>query len=327
MLGPFPVHRGVTTHPALIKALVEYLKTRDPATIIVGDNPGALGYGENEYCAQRSGILEGSQGFYRNISRETIRRDIDSPFVKSVIISRGLLESDLVINLPKFKTHLQTIMTGAIKNMYGILVGGEKARLHTLAPNPRDFARILVDIYKVRIPDLTIMDAIIGMEGNGPSNGRLRNINRILASDSGVALDATVAYMMGIEPSRVDHLRIAAQDGLGDIKLERIEIEGSLHRISDFKLPLTVGSRGLIGTMINRYFYPSLAKPHLKIREKKCQLCKVCIKSCPAKAIVISREYPFIRQELCTACYCCYELCPHSAIDLTGWQRFIGWFS
>jgi uncharacterized protein (DUF362 family)/Pyruvate/2-oxoacid:ferredoxin oxidoreductase delta subunit len=326
MLGPFPVNKGVTTHPALIKAVVEYLQTQGPTEIIVGDNPGAMGYGENEHCAQRTGILEGAQGHYRNLTKNTIKKEVQSAFVKSLVISREVLESDLVINLPKFKTHLQTRITGAVKNMYGILVGAEKARLHTLATDPKDFSRAVVDVYKIRIPELTIMDAVVGMEGNGPSNGHLRNINRILASDNGVALDAVMAYMTGMIPQDIDYLKVAHEQDLGEIELDKIEIIGSLEPIKNFKLPFGFGSRGLLGTMINKYFYSSLAKPHLKIRENKCEVCQVCIQSCPVGAIEL-RKYPFVQQKICISCYCCYELCPQSAIDFTGWQKFINWIS
>lgn len=326
MLGPFPVNKGVTTHPALIKAVVQYLRAQDPAEIMVGDNPGAMGYGENERCAEKTGILEGAQGYYRNISKDTIKREVKSAFVKSLVISRDVIESDIVINLPKFKTHLQTRITGAVKNMYGILVGGEKARLHTIATDPEDFSRAVVDVYKIRIPELTIMDAVVGMEGNGPSNGHLRNVNRILASDNGVVLDAVMAYMMGVVPQQINYLKIAQEEGLGETGIDKIEIKGPLEPIRGFKMPMSFGSRGLLGTMINKYFYSSLAKPHLTVKEKKCELCQVCLQSCPVGALEL-RKYPFIHKDLCIACYCCYELCPQSAIDFTGWQKCINLIS
>ena len=326
MLGPFPVNKGVTTHPALIKAVVEYLQSQNPAEIIVGDNPGAMGYGENERCAHQTGILEGAQGYYRNLSKNTIKREVKSTFVKSLVISREVLESDIVINLPKFKTHLQTRITGAVKNMYGILVGGEKARLHTIATDPEDFSRAVVEVYRIRVPELTIMDAVVGMEGNGPSNGHLRNINRILASDNGVALDAVMAYMMGVAPQEIKYLQIAQTEGLGEIDLDKIEIKGPLEQIKGFKMPMSFGSRGLLGTMINKYFYSSLAKPHLKVKEKQCELCQVCLQSCPVGALEL-KKYPSVRRDLCISCYCCYELCPQSAIDFTGWQKFINLIS
>ncbi|MDH4267622.1 MAG: DUF362 domain-containing protein, partial [Deltaproteobacteria bacterium] len=209
ILGPYPPEKGITTHPSLINALVIALKNRR-ASCLVGDNPGASGYAANERCARIAGIFDAADGCFVNFAQETLQVDVPSRFIKKLVVSRAVLEADIIINVPKFKTHLQTRITGAVKNMFGILVGAEKAGVHFSAPRPEDFSEALVDIYQIRIPDLTIMDAVVGMEGNGPSSSDLRPIGKVLASENGVSLDALMVAMMGLSPQSVDYLRIAS---------------------------------------------------------------------------------------------------------------------
>ncbi len=135
----------------------------------------------------------------------------------TVSLSRAVLEADIIISLPKFKTHGLTIMTGAIKNSYGFLPGAQKARLHKAAGSPARFHEMIVDVFRLRVPDLFIVDAVVGMEGNGPASTELRDIGLILASDNAVALDAVIATMMGCDPARLGFLRKAKSVGLGTV--------------------------------------------------------------------------------------------------------------
>ncbi|HWU40267.1 MAG TPA: DUF362 domain-containing protein, partial [Candidatus Acidoferrum sp.] len=135
ILSPSAAEKGTTTHPALIRALVTCLRKRG-ASCAVGDNPGMNGYAANERCARISGILDASDGSFVNFAKEPVRIQVQSRFLKEVVVSRPILEADLLINVPKFKTHVQTRLTGAIKNMFGILVGAEKARVHLSNPKP-----------------------------------------------------------------------------------------------------------------------------------------------------------------------------------------------
>ncbi len=321
ILGPYPPEKAVTTHPSLIRSLVNALQKRE-ATCMVGDNPGASGYAANERCARVSGIWEAAQGAYVNLARETVQVSLKSRFIDKAVISRALLDADLVINLPKFKTHLQTRITGAVKNMFGILVGAEKSRVHLAAPRPRDFSEVLVDIYQIRIPDLTIMDAVIGMEGNGPSGRDLRKIGKILASRNGVCLDGLMAAMMGFSPEKVDYLDLAYRRGLGEIEPGKMEIRGSWSPLKKFKAPLGLVSGGWFGTLINKLIYRPLVKPRLAVRPELCTQCGVCVQHCPAQALSM-KDIPCLDEEKCISCYCCYELCSSQAIALTGLMRLV----
>jgi len=222
MLGPYPREKGITTHPSLIRSLVKALKKRG-ATCWVGDNPGLSGYAANERCARISGILEAADGGYVNFARETVQIPLKSPFLKKVVISRAVLDADLLINVPKFKTHVQTRITGRSRTCSGFWRERRKPGFTSPFPGQAIF-RGLGGHLPGPGPDLTIMDAVVGMEGNGPSGKELRFIGKILASRNGVLMDGLMAAMMGIPAKDVDHLAVAGQRGLGEIDPAGMEI-------------------------------------------------------------------------------------------------------
>lgn len=319
MLGPYPPEKGVTTHPSLIRSLVKGLRRRE-ATCLVGDNPGMNGYAANERCARITGILEAAEGAYVNLAKESVQVSGKSALVDKLVVSKAVLDADLLINVPKFKTHVQTRITGAVKNMFGILVGAEKARVHLSVPRPRQFSEALVDIYRIRVPDLTIMDAVVGMEGNGPSGRDLRPIGKILASKNGVSLDGLMAAMMGLSPKRVDYLDVASQRGLGEIDPAQMEIQGRWSPLKKYRTPLAFVSQGWLGTVVNKLVYRPFVKPRLTVRPEVCTQCGVCVQHCPAQALSM-KEVPCLDEKKCISCYCCYELCSSQAIELTGLIR------
>ena len=112
---------GIATHPAMVRAVVEKVETMGPASIIVGDNPGIFGYGANEECFRRTGLTEAAKGYYQNIGNDSQKVDFNPDFMSVVSLSRAVTEADIIISLPKFKTHGLTVITGAIKNSYGLL--------------------------------------------------------------------------------------------------------------------------------------------------------------------------------------------------------------
>jgi uncharacterized Fe-S center protein len=119
---------GITTHPAVLRAVVEKIETLQPAGIVVGDNPGAFSYGANEESFKKTGLMEAAVGYYQNIGSDSQNIDFNADFMPTVNVSRIVLEADIIISLPKFKTHGLTTLSGAIKNSYGILPGAQKAK-------------------------------------------------------------------------------------------------------------------------------------------------------------------------------------------------------
>lgn len=306
---------GIVTHPAVVRAVVEKVETFGPASITVGDNPGVFSYGANEEAFRKSGLMEAAKGYYRNIGDDSRQVDFNAEFMPRVSISRIVLEADIIISLPKFKTHGLTVLTGAFKNSYGLLPGAQKARLHKAAGDPERFQEMIVDVFRLRIPDLFLVDAVVGMEGNGPASPDLRDIGLILASDNAVAMDAVIATMMGCEPGRLGFLRKARAMGLGDYDLKGIEVVGELNPLPDFKLP-PLNGEGLMQneTAQARLHSRTLLRPQAD--PDLCTGCGTCIEQCPVSALSMGDRIPLVEADTCITCFCCQEICPEKAIAL-----------
>jgi uncharacterized protein (DUF362 family)/NAD-dependent dihydropyrimidine dehydrogenase PreA subunit len=314
IIGPFAARRHITTQPAIVAAVVKAVEARGPSSVIVGDNQGVRGYGANRLSAEKSGILDVCDGHYVNLSEEGTSVPVKSQIMERVTISRSFIDADFYITIPKFKTHMLTIITGAIKNSYGMLVGGQKGAIHRLAMNCETFSEALIDVFRIRRPDFVVMDAIVGMEGKGPSSEDLRDLGKLIVSDGAVECDAVMAAMMGLRPAHVPMLRIAKEQGLGEIALDDIETIGPLEPIERFKLPSKL-MRGPLGHVSWRLAMQMMTSRPVTI-EEKCSKCRMCEEHCPVGAIRLG-PYPVISPEKCISCFCCMELCPQSALDVT----------
>ena len=307
---------GIVTHPAVLQAVVQAVEEQHPASVIVGDNPGLFNYGDNERCFEQTGLMQAAGGYYQNIGTESVQMDFDPTLLSQVGVSKAVLDADVVISLPKFKTHGLTVITGAIKNSYGILPGGLKAKLHKAAGTPERFQEAIVDVFRLRVPDLFIMDAVLGMEGNGPASPDLRDIGCILAADNAVAMDAVMAAMMGLEPGRLRSLQKARELGLGDFDLQNIEIMGELEQIGDFKLPPVSGEYHMANQDIQEMMRTKAGlKPQAD--PELCTGCGECIEHCPVSALSMGNDnIPEVDAETCITCFCCQEMCPEKAMSL-----------
>jgi uncharacterized protein (DUF362 family)/Pyruvate/2-oxoacid:ferredoxin oxidoreductase delta subunit len=306
---------GIVTHPAVLRAVVDKVEIMGPASIVVGDNPGVRGYGANEECFKRTGLMEAAKGYYQNIGNDSQKVDFNPDFMPTVSLSRIVLEADIIISLPKFKTHGLTVITGAIKNSYGFLPGAQKARLHRAAASPERFHEMMVDVFRLRVPDLILVDAVVGMEGNGPVSPDLRDIGLILASDNGVALDAVIATMMGCEPGWLRFLQKAKEVGLGDYDLSTIDVIGDLKPLLDFKLPPLSGERDFNNKTIQEALHSrSILRPQAD--PELCTGCGTCVEQCPVCALSMNEGLPGVDAGLCITCFCCQEICPEKAMTL-----------
>ena len=321
MLGVFPPDRHAATNPALVRAVVKLFRDAG-AEVLVGDNCGAGSYGLNRKSAKVTGIEEAADGAYVNVAQDTVQVPLKTRFLDAIAVSRAMLTSDYLVSLPKLKTHSLTVVTGAVKNMFGLVAGAGKSLAHSSAPGNKDFGEMLAGIYSIRPPDLTIMDAVVAMEGNGPSAGKPRPLNKLLASQNAVALDAVMCRIMDFPPEEVHHLRVAARKGWGPLAPEAIELIGELPQTPRFKLPVTFHRLSCLGRFVNEKFYTWLTNSKLTLDTKRCQKCKICVTACPSGAMKMD-DFPRIEEDKCIRCLCCHELCPESAWTTRG---FFGQF-
>ena len=315
LLRASQANEGIVTHPAVLAAVVDKVRSFRPRSIVVGDNPGVFSYGANEAAFEQTGLMAAAKGHYRNIGLDAVTVPFNADYMDSVRISRDIIEADVVISLPKFKTHGLTVMTGAVKNSYGFLPGAQKARLHKIAGSPFRFHELIVDVFKLRVPDLFIMDAVVGMQGNGPASPDLRDIGLILASDNAVAMDAVVATMMGLDPGRLRFLQKAVDAGLGAWNLDQIKLDGELVRLKDFSLPPLGGEANF-----NNPGIQSLLESKIQLTPQAdpdgCTACGTCVEQCPADALSMVGDLPVVDMERCVTCFCCQEICPEKAMVL-----------
>jgi len=312
---------AVTTHPAIVRAVVECLLDLGAGGITVGDNPGVMGYGANEASFERAGLIEASLGHYRNIGLDAVEMPFsvlgDVSAMPRVSVSRAVLEADVLISLPKFKTHGLTIITGAVKNSYGILPGAQKALLHKLSGSSERFQEVVVDVFALRPPDMVLVDAVLGMQGNGPASTDLRWVGRVLAGDNAVALDSVICRMMGLDPAKLALLHKAKALGLGDFAPEAIEILGELVPIEGFRLPALDG-----GAIHRSAHLQNLLESRIAMRPKadpaRCTGCGTCVAQCPAQALCLVDNVAVVDTALCIGCFCCQEMCPEKAIALVA---------
>lgn len=330
LTGDVP-EKAVTTHPEIVRAMIHQVKAAGGIPQ-VGDCSGYEGASNrNRYFAacRSSGIkqvCEEEETEILHLSAESIdAKNASGRIFKSFILSKQVLQADVMISLPKLKTHGLTLFTGGVKNNFGCVTGLNKAKMHLRAQDPESFSQMLVDLLGIVRPELTVMDAVIGMEGNGPSNGMPRQVNAVLASKDPVALDAVACTMIGLDPFMVPSTRLAHEQGLGIGDISSIHVLGEDLKdmqIENFQLPSGTASffraRGLMRFLRSML----LAKPELV--KQRCKKCWICIEHCPSGALSKEEDYPSFDHKKCIRCYCCQELCPGNAIELK--TPFLGRF-
>lgn len=299
---------AVDTHPEVVRAVARLVKASG-GRVRVGDSPG--GYGKNiDLIFDKSGM--------REMAREEgieLVKFTSSKFIKGFPIARQVLDSDLLISLPKLKTHSITVLTAAVKNTYGCVTGLFKAECHSKAPRHEEFAKVIARVYAITRPGLSIVDGIVGMEGDGPAAGKARKIGLVLAGTDAVALDACIARIIGLEPFDIKVTKEAHDRGLGTGKLAEIEVLGE--KLSDvvirqYRLPQTTALKVIPRALVEKLAAFIRFKPVINVPAcKRCNLCKI---TCPVGAITIDAKTCAIDYRKCVKCLCCHEVCPYKAI-------------
>ncbi|MHA1105439.1 MAG: DUF362 domain-containing protein [Promethearchaeota archaeon] len=327
ILGAKPPERAATTHPEVVRAVIKWVKQFNPKKIYLCDSSGTAKLGVTENAMKVSGLKavcdeEGVECIPFEKTERKIYK-VPEPLELEEITSSQLLEDvDIIINLPKIKTHGQCLLTCSIKNMFGTILLGNKAKIHAQSSRIERFSAALADIYSVSKPELTVIDGYLCQEGQGPSAGDVVKMDVILAGYDPVALDTVACQITGINPNNVIHLKKAEEKHLGTMAMGEIEILGSSVEevFRKFKKPKIRPVSAPLPRWLANYIGKQIFKATVKFNPNKCKLCATCWENCPADAIIPPTEIkkgniPKWNKKKCITCYCCVELCPHEAVN------------
>ena len=322
LIGTDP-DKGVTTHPAVFRAVGKLLKDAG-VSVSYGDSPS---FGKSEPNFRKSGLKEVADELGFILADFDSGRPVshkDALLVKQFVVANGVLDSDGVVSLPKLKTHGLVRFTGAVKNQFGCIPGLLKSQYHAKLPDPYDFATMLVDLNTLIKPRLYIMDGIVAMEGNGPRSGKLKRLNVLLLSSDPIALDATACRIAYIDPEIVPTSKLGEKAGLGTYHSENIELMGeALESFIDtsFEINRTPPMPSSGGRF--RVFLKNRITQRSVIDKAKCTCCGTCITMCSVEPKAVDWykgdrfRPPRHNYGRCIRCYCCQETCPEGAIYLS----------
>jgi uncharacterized protein (DUF362 family)/ferredoxin len=339
--------RAVSTHPAVVAAVATLVIEAGGKPIIV-ESPG----GPFSPIALRMAYRRAKIDWAAEVSGAELNFDCeavqvshpDGVVLHRLDLVRALLDADVVINLPKLKTHNLTTLTLAVKNLLGLVPGALKIGYHAKLQDRERFCQGLVDILTYVKPALQIMDAVVGMEGDGPSGGDPRPIGAVVAGADALAVDIVCTALVGMEPEEVETTRVAIARGLTSGRLQDIELLGeSLDalRVADFRrgmaAPVDPGLvprilRGLLsaessangeGDALGRGPFRLLSTGWVwrqlvsfPYAGEDCTGCGFCARHCPVDAIQVVDRRARMDTGRCIRCYCCHELCPETAVML-----------
>jgi len=297
--------KAVLTNPSIIEAICKILK-KNNCKIYIGESS----FMNTDIAFKKSGIEKVSKKYGKLIIFEQDKlikiKDKKAKVLKNFHLSKTLNDIDLIINIPKLKTHQLTKFTGAIKNLYGCIPGGMKQKLHKRAGNEKKFSKLLVDIYQNLRPEINIMDGVIGMEGKGPTSGKSKKAGYILASKNSISLDVVSSKLIGYNPKKILFLREAVKRKLGSFKFNLIGIK---------KLPNLHFEKPIVTKAYQKGLLKKFKQRPIVVDKTKCIKCGLCARKCPAKAIKLN-PYPEIDKKKCIRCFCCMEICPQDALSL-----------
>ena len=320
--------KAVTTHPVIVDSLITLLKEMGAKAenITVADSSGgpsnsAILTANYKTCGFADVAAKQGVKLYTKLESVTVRTD--GVMVKEFELIEPAVNSDIIINLPKFKTHVMTGMSAAVKNMFGTVPGLKKAEFHMRFPVKENFADMLVDLSCAVKPTLSIIDAVFAMEGDGPGSGTPKYLGMLIAGENSHYIDLAVADMMGFDPHSLPVLKRAINRGLVPDRLDESLICGdrNLYRkLDNWQMPRSY--RIDFGDKVPRalrWATPTVEKflaPKPKIIKNKCIGCGQCRDICPQQTITIKDKKAVIDMKNCIKCFCCHEMCPVKAIDV-----------
>lgn len=309
---------AATTHPALLEALVEMLLARG-ADVTIGDSPGgphSLPLLNRVYTATGMDRLE---RLGAKLNRNMNEKNVDFPegkVLKNFTYTEYLDEADAIIDFCKLKSHGMLGMSAAVKNLFGTIPGLKKPEVHYKFQNDAEFADMLVDLNEYFKPRLAICDAVVGMEGNGPTAGTPRQIGAIIASKSTYYADVVGAELIGMNIDGLPTLQAAYERGFAPASSKNLRVYGDIRALTvdDFKAPPVRGLSFMRKGNVLHFISKAALEHKPTLKKRLCVGCGECARMCPAKAIEMKNKKPHINREKCIRCFCCQEFCPRAAM-------------
>lgn len=308
--------QAATTHPDFVTAVAKIFLDFG-CNVFIADSPGGpfvLPMLKRVYKATGMNDIADNIDVTLNYNTKSKRVFVeDSVIYKSMQVCDYLDDMDHVITMSKMKTHAFMTLTGAVKNLFGVVPGVVKAELHAHYPELLDFADMLIDVCEYIKPTLSFMDGIIAMEGEGPGSGTPKNMNTMLVSDNPHHLDYVASILMMMEPETVPTIHQAMKRGLIKEDFSDVEIIGDIKTLTpdDYEHAKSnsfmSAKKGLL----------SLLKRYPKIIKKTCIGCKICADICPVSTIDMVNRKAVINYDNCISCFCCHEFCPEKSIVTT----------
>ena len=317
LFSAHPPEHAVTTHPELVRQVIQMCAKAGAGRIWVGDSPVGT---QDE---KRLWAVTGMEAAVAGTSAELKSWHGQQ---KSLMCGDDVLtvpewydDVDVMISLPKLKAHCLTAVTCGLKNVYGVVSGPAKLQFHIRYPSPKTMSAFLVRVFATIKPRLTIADAVVSMEGNGPAHGRPKLVGVLLASQDAVALDAVGCQAIRLPPETVPMIRLASESGLGVMDAEQIACIGSgLPRLHAARMKPSLSR--FLKAIPEPLFRIStrLWQFRPKVMVKQCVRCGACVANCPKSSIQAHARtgYPLINRKTCIACFCCMESCRQGAIAL-----------
>lgn len=309
---------AATTHPALLEALVEMLLARG-ADVTIGDSPGgphSLPLLNRVYAATGMDRVE---KLGAKLNRNMNEKTVDFPegkVLKNFTYTEYLDEADAIIDFCKLKSHGMLGMSAAVKNLFGTIPGLKKPEVHYKFQNDAEFADMLVDLNEYFKPRLAICDAVVGMEGNGPTAGTPRQIGAIIASKSTYYADVVGAELIGMNIDGLPTLQAAYERGFAPASSKNLRVYGDIRALTvdDFKAPPVRGLSFMRKGNVLHFISKAALEHKPTLKKRFCVGCGECARMCPAKAIEMKNKKPHINREKCIRCFCCQEFCPRAAM-------------